>query len=112
MIEQLRRDYTLVTRLMGIPENMNIYKYMLKNSFTSTLTIIGLAFGHLLGNAFIVEKVFNWPGMARYGVNAVLRKDFNAIIGVTIVVGLGFLIINFFVDLLYSYLDPKMRLKR
>lgn len=111
MVEQLRKDYTLVNRLMGMPEGMNIYKYMLKNAVTSTLTITGLAFGSMLGNAFIVEKVFNWPGMARYGVNAVLQKDFNAIIGVTIVIGLGYLVINFFVDLIYLYLDPRIRLR-
>jgi len=112
MIEQLNKDYTIVSRIIGIPENLNTYKYMLKNAFTSSLTVIGLTFGWMLGNAFIVEQVFAWPGMARYGVNSVLRNDFNAIVGVVLVIGLGYLLINFLVDLLYGYLDPRIRLKK
>ena len=112
MIEQLRKDYTVVSRIIGMPENLNIYKYMLKNAFTATLTVIGLLFGWLIGNAFVVEQVFSWPGMARYGVNSVLRNDFNAVVGVTLVVGVGYVLINFIVDLLYGYLDPRIRLKK
>jgi peptide/nickel transport system permease protein len=66
----------------------------------------------LIGNAFIVEQVFSWPGMARYGVNSVLRNDFNAVVGVTLVIGVGYVFINFIVDLLYGYLDPRIRLKK
>jgi peptide/nickel transport system permease protein len=66
----------------------------------------------MLGYAFLVEQVFAWPGMARYGVNSVLRKDFNAVVGVTLVIGLGYVVINFIVDLLYGYLDPRIRLKK
>jgi len=112
MIEELRKDYTIVSRTIGMPENLNIYKYMLKNAFTATLTVIGLLVGWLIGNAFIVEQVFSWPGMARYGVNSVLRNDFNAVVGVTLVIGVGYVFINFIVDLLYGYLDPRIRLKK
>jgi peptide/nickel transport system permease protein len=112
MIEQLRKDYTVVSRIIGMPENLNIYKYMLKNAFTATLTVIGLLFGWMIGNAFVVEQVFSWPGMARYGVNSVLRNDFNAVVGVTLVIGVGYVFINFIVDLLYGYLDPRIRLKK
>ncbi len=85
---------------------------MLKNAFTSTLTIIGLLFGWLLGNAFVVETVFAWPGMARYGINSVIRKDFNAVVGVTLVVGITYVIINLIVDILYRYLDPRIGLEK
>lgn len=112
MIEELRKDYTIVSRIIGMPENLNIYKYMLKNAFTATLTVIGLLVGWLIGNAFIVEQVFSWPGMARYGLNSVLRNDFNAVVGVTLVIGVGYVLINFIVDLLYGYLDPRIRLKK
>jgi peptide/nickel transport system permease protein len=112
MIEQLRKDYTIVSRLMGMPETLNTYKYMLKNGITSSLTTVGLAFGYLLGNAFIIETVFDWPGMTSYGVTAVLNKDFNAIIGVTIIAGLGYLLVTFVMDLIYMYLDPRLRLER
>lgn len=112
MIEQLRKDYTVVSRTIGMPDTLNIYKYMLKNAFSATLTTIGLLFGWMLGNAFLVEQVFSWPGIARYGVNSVLRNDFNAIVGVTLIVGLGYVVINFLVDLLYGVLDPRIRLEK
>ncbi|WP_136602742.1 ABC transporter permease [Salinigranum halophilum] len=111
MIDEQRKDYVLAARAYGLPNNLIEYKYMLRNAFTSSLTVIGLAFGFLLGNAFLVEIVFAWPGMARYGVQAILYQDFNAIVGVTIVVGIGFVTANFIVDLLYGYLDPRVRLE-
>lgn len=110
MIDEQRKDYVLAAQAYGLPNNLIEYKYMLRNAFTSSLTVIGLAFGFLLGNAFLVEIVFAWPGMARYGVQAILYQDFNAIVGVTIVVGVGFVTANFIVDLLYGYLDPRVRL--
>jgi peptide/nickel transport system permease protein len=112
MIEQLRKDYSIVARVNGMPENLNIYKYMLKNALTSVLTITGLIAGWMIGNAFLVEAVFAWPGVAFYGINSVIRKDFNAVVGVTLLVGLGYSIINFIVDLLYGYLDPRIRLNK
>lgn len=111
MIDEQRKDYVLAAQAYGLPNNLIEYKYMLRNAFTSSLTVIGLAFGFLLGNAFLVEIVFAWPGMARYGVQAILYQDFNAIVGVTIVVGFGFVTANFIVDLLYGYLDPRVRLE-
>lgn len=109
MIGEMRKDYVLAARAYGLPESIIVYKYMLKNAFTSTLTIIGLAYGFLLGNAFLVETVFSWPGMAQYAVQAVLFKDFNAIVGVTLVVGLAFAVINLVIDILYGYLDPRIK---
>lgn len=110
MIEESRKDYVLAARSYGLPSGLIKYKYMLKNAFSSSLTIIGLAFGFLLGNAFLVEIVFAWPGMARYGVKAILFQDFNAIVGVTLVVGVAFVTANLVVDVLYGYLDPRVRL--
>lgn len=110
MIEQMRAEYIQAARAYGLPENLIVYKYMLKNAFTSTLTIIGLTYGFLLGNAFLVEFVFAWPGMAQYGAQAVIYKDFNAVVAVTTVVGLAYVLVNFAVDLLYGLLDPRIRL--
>ena len=111
MIEQGRKDYVLMERANGLPRNLVLYKYMLKNAFTSTLSVIGLMYGYMLGGAFIVEAVFSWPGIASAGVKAVLAKDFNMIIGVTLVMGLWYVIINFAVDILHSYIDPRIRHK-
>ncbi|GAB7092838.1 ABC transporter permease [Halorubrum luteum] len=111
MIEESRKDYILAAQAYGLPNNLITYKYMLKNAFSSSLTIIGLAFGTLIGGAFVVEIVFGWPGMARYGVRAVQFQDFNAVMGVVMVVGVMYLFANFVVDILYAYLDPRIELE-
>jgi peptide/nickel transport system permease protein len=109
MIEISDKEFIVAAEGYGLPKKVIQYKYMLKNAFTSSLTLIGLEFGFLIGNAFLVEKVFAWPGMASYGVDAILYQDFNAIVGVTMVVGVTYLLANLAVDLLYSYLDPRLR---
>lgn len=107
-IEEYDKDYVEGLRTHGIPNKLIAYKYVLRKSFASTLTIIGLDYGFLLGSAFVVEIVFSWPGMASYGVTAILQKDINAMVGVTLVVGAAFLIVNFAVDVLYGFLDPRV----
>lgn len=109
MIDESRKDYVMASRAYGLPRNLITYKYMLKNAFSSSLTIIGLAFGLLIGGAFVVEIVFYWPGMARYGVKAILFNDFNAVVAVVMIVGVTYLAANFIVDLVYGYLDPRIR---
>lgn len=109
MLEQLNKDYILAAKSYGLPKGMIVYKYMLKNAFTSTLTIIGLSFASLLGNAFLVEAVFGWPGMAQYGVQGLIYKDYNAIVGVTLVIGVVFAVANLIVDILYGILDPRIK---
>lgn len=108
-IEEYNKEYVDGLRTHGVPERLLAYKYVLKRSSTSTLTLAGLDFGFLIGGAFLVEIVFDWPGMARYGVNAILENDINAVVGVTIVIGLVFLLANFVVDVLYGFLDPRIR---
>lgn len=110
IIEEGRRDYTMNARATGIPETLIRYKYMLKNAFTAALTVIGLSIGALIGGAFFVEVIFAWPGIAYYGVQAILFRDLNAIIGLTIVIGATYMVANVFVDLLYAWLDPRIRL--
>lgn len=112
MIEEQSKNYILAVRAYGLPLNLIRYKYMLKNAFSSALTMIGLAFGSLIANAFLVETVFAWPGMARYGVNAIIAQDFNAVVGVTMVVAIAYVFANIVVDVLYGSLDPRVRLKQ
>lgn len=109
MIEEMRRDYALSARSYGLPSNLIIYKYLLKNAFTATLTILGLSYGFLLGNAFLVETVFAWPGLAFYGVDALRFKDFNGVIAVTLVIGMTYAVVNLITDILYGYFDPRIR---
>ncbi|MSO65229.1 MAG: ABC transporter permease [Alphaproteobacteria bacterium] len=109
MIEETGKDYVLTARANGMPANLLTYKYMLRNAFSATLTIIGLLFGYFIGGAFVIETVFSWPGIGQYGVRALQLKDFNGIIAVTLLVGVGYAIANTIVTLLYGWLDPRLR---
>lgn len=110
MIDQMNKDYVLAAESYGLPENLVYQRYMLKNAFISVLTTVGMQFGSLIGNAFLVEAVFGWPGMAQYAIQGIMYKDYNAIIGVTLIIGLFFVFINVIVDLLYGFFDPKIKL--
>ncbi|UCH26930.1 MAG: ABC transporter permease [Trueperaceae bacterium] len=109
MIEALRQQYVLVHRAYGIRRSRIAWHFALRNSLTSVLTLLGLTFGALIENAVLVEVVFSWPGISAYGAAAVLAKDFNAVVGVTLVIGVAFLLANLIVDLLYGVLDPRVR---
>ncbi|MFP8888902.1 ABC transporter permease [Natrialbaceae archaeon A-CW2] len=108
-IEEFNKDYVHALETSGIPAKLIAYKYVLKSSFAATLTIIALDYGFLIGSAFLIEIVFAWPGMARYGVTAILENDINAIVGVTLVVGLVYIVANMVVDIMYGYFDPRVR---
>lgn len=109
MLEVLRQQFVLVHRAYGVPGTRLVFRYALRNSLTSVLTLLGLSFGGLMENAFLVEVVFSWPGISAYGAAAVLAKDFNAVVAVTLLIGLIFLLANLLVDMLYGVLDPRVR---
>lgn len=111
MIDVSSKDYIEAARAFGIPDRYVTFKYMLKPSFIAPMTILGLSFASQLGNAFLVETVFAWPGIAKYGIRAILRKDFNAIMGVVLIIGLAFVMVNFIVDVLAGYIDPRIRIQ-
>jgi peptide/nickel transport system permease protein len=109
MLDERSREYIQAALAQGLPPVLITYKYMLRNAMTATLTVVGLAYGFLLGNAFLVEAVFGWPGLGSYGVSAILNNDLPAIAGVTLVMGATFVVVNTVVDLLYAYVDPRIR---
>lgn len=108
--DNLKKDYIASAKGFGVPERLVILKYLLKPSLIPTVSILGLDFASLLGNAFLVELIFNWPGFSRYGINAMLRKDLNAIAAVVMVLGVVFVTVNIIVDLVVAWLDPRIRL--
>lgn len=110
MIDVSRKDYVEAERAFGLPDWLVTAKYMLRPSSIPTVTILGLEFASLLGNAFLVEMVFSLPGMASYGVRAILQNDFNAVMGTVLVTGLFFVIVNVLVDVLLGIIDPRVRL--
>jgi peptide/nickel transport system permease protein len=99
-----------MARAYGIAERRIAMRYALRPALIPTLTILGLDIAAKLGNAFLVETVFGWPGMARYGVQAILHKDLNGVVGTVLVIAAFFLIINIIVDVAVSLLDPRIRL--
>ena len=110
MLDNSRQDYMRAQRSYGISGVLLTFKYLLRPSFIPSLTLLGLAFASLLGNAFLVELVFSWPGIASYASNAILQKDFNAIMGVVLIFGIFFIIASILVDLLAGIVNPRLRL--
>ena len=111
MIEVASRDFVEATRAYGIPERVVTFRYMLRVASVAPLTILGLEFASLIGNAFIVEFVFSWPGIASYGVRTIMQKDLNAVIGVVLISGVFFVVANLTIDLVLGLLDPRHRLR-
>jgi len=110
MSDNLTKDYIASARSLGIPEKVIMRKFLLKPSLIPTVSILGLDFAGTMSSAFLVEFIFNWPGMSRYGINAMLRKDLNAIAAVIMILGVVFIIVNIAVDLVIAQLDPRIRL--
>lgn len=108
--DNMGKEYMLVSTGYGLPSNLLMRKYLLRPSATPVITVMGLDFASLMGQAFLVEKIFNWPGLSRYGINSMLSKDLNAISAVIIIIGIIFLIVNLVVDLIMAALDPRIRL--
>ncbi|HBG99055.1 MAG TPA: peptide ABC transporter [Rhodobacteraceae bacterium] len=111
MIEVASRDFIEASRAYGVPERVVTFRYMLRVAAVAPLTILGLEFASLIGNAFIVEFVFSWPGIASYGVRTILQKDLNAVIGVVLISGVFFVVANLVIDILLGILDPRHRLR-
>jgi peptide/nickel transport system permease protein len=108
-IEVLQQDYVLTERALGLSHRRILYKYVLKNAMSATLTVIGLYVGWLLGGTVLVETVFDWPGIGLYATKAIVTQDFMPVIGVTLAIGIIFIAANLVVDLLYGVLNPKVR---
>lgn len=110
MLEVLGQDYIRTARAKGLAEWRVYLRHALRNALLPVVTILGLEFGLLLSGTVLVESIFAWPGLGRYMAEAISSSDYNAIMGVTIVVTAGYVLINLVVDLLYAYFDPRVRL--
>jgi peptide/nickel transport system permease protein len=110
MLEVLEQDYIRTARAYGIKETVITYLYALKNAISPTLTVIGLTFAFALTGTFYVEIIFNWPGLGLFTVRSLLNVDYPAIMGVTLFGAGGYVAINLVVDLLHSWVDPRISL--
>ncbi|HET6367461.1 MAG TPA: nickel ABC transporter permease [Pseudomonadales bacterium] len=109
MLEVLRQDYVRTAQAKGLADRMVIGKHALKNALISVVTVIGLQIGALLGNTIITESLFALPGVGRLMIDSVFSRDFFVVQGVILFLAVGYVVANLTVDILYSYLDPRIR---
>jgi peptide/nickel transport system permease protein len=109
MLEELSQDYVRTARSKGLSERAVLTRHVLRNAFIPVLTVIGLQMAALIGWVFIVEVIFSWPGVGSYAVRAIMNFDFQPIMGFTMFMALVYVLINLAVDLLYPFLDPRIR---
>jgi peptide/nickel transport system permease protein len=111
VLQVIREDYIRTARAKGVPEFLVMGKHVLRNSLLPVITISGILYGQLLGGAVLTETIFSWPGMGRYVVRSILYLDFQPILGFTVVVAVLYALANLVVDLLYSVVNPQIRLE-
>jgi peptide/nickel transport system permease protein len=109
VLETLNSDWVKMMRANGMPERVILFKYVLKNSLIATVAVFGFIVGFSLGGSVVIETVFDWPGVGLYAVNSALALDFQPIMGVTLLIGMLFLVVNLLTDLAYGVLDPRIR---
>ncbi len=109
MVEALEKDFVRMERAIGIPYRIIIFKYVLRNALIATITVISLNFGWLMAGAILIETIFDWPGLGLYAVKASLSLDFQPIMGIAILYGIVFSIVNILTDIVYGILDPRIR---
>lgn len=109
MLEVIRQDYVRTARAKGLVESLVIYRHALRNALIPVVTVVGLQMGSLLGGAVLTETVFSWPGIGSLLVNAILAADYPLVQGSVILIATIFVVVNLLVDLLYAFLDPRIR---
>ncbi len=109
MLEVLEQDYVRTAFAKGVANRNVVYRHALRNAFIPVLTVIGIQFGSLLGGAVLTEFVFAWPGIGRLMVDSIFARDFPVVQGIILVFALMFIVVNLIVDILYSYVNPKIQ---
>ncbi|NEW07360.1 ABC transporter permease [Paenibacillus sp. SYP-B3998] len=111
-ISQLEEDYVQIQYAYGSTRRVVLFRHVLKNVMLPVITIFGLSFSEIITGAFIVESMFSWPGMGSLGINAVFSLDYPLIMGITMIASFMLLLGNLLADLLYSVVDPRIKVKR
>jgi peptide/nickel transport system permease protein len=109
MLEVLNKDYIRTARAVGISEKKILIKHALRNAIIPVVTIIGLQFGALLGGVIIVEIIFSWPGIGQLLIPAIMRRDYPLVQGCILFISVVYIFVNFIVDIIYAYIDPRIR---
>lgn len=111
MSEVLSQEYITAARAYGVPERTVTYVYALKNAIAPAITVLALSFAYSLVETFLIETVFNWPGLGLYASTAIISVDFPAIMGITLFVAFVYISLNLAVDIVQALLDPRIRLE-
>lgn len=109
MLEVLGQDYILTARAKGVSEQPVVWKHALKNASIPIVTIVGIELGTLLGGSVITETIFAWPGVGRLSVQAIFNRDYPVVQAAVFILASTFVVVNFLVDLAYTWLDPRIR---
>ena len=109
ILEVFQMDYVRTARAKGLTERLVVLRHALKNALMPVVTVIGLQTGFLLGGAVLTETVFAWPGIGRLLVGAILARDYPTVQGTALVIAFMFIMVNLVVDIIYAYLDPRIR---
>lgn len=110
VLEELNEDYVRTARAKGLPERTVIYKHVLKNGLIPVVTVLGLQFGVLLAGAIITERVFSWPGVGSLLVDSISERDYKLTQGCILVIATTYVMVNTATDIVYRYLDPRIKL--
>ena len=110
MLEVLNQDYIRTARAKGVGDRPVVWKHALKNAAIPVVTIVGIELGTLLGGSVITETIFAWPGVGRLSVQAIYNRDYPVVQAAVFLLAATFVVVNLIVDLLYAYLDPRIRL--
>lgn len=110
MLDVLGADYVRTAWAKGLPRGVIIRRHVLKNGLIVVVTLLGIQVGQLLGGAVVVEEIFSIPGVGRMLLAAIVQRDYALVQGGVLVIAILFVLVNIFVDLLYGYLDPRIRL--
>lgn len=111
MIEVLSQDYIRTARAKGLLERIVLYRHALKNALIPIITVIGLQFGYLMGGQVLIEEIFAWPGIGRLVLEAIMNRDYTVVQGVVLVIAIIFVFLNLCIDIIYTFLNPKIRYK-
>lgn len=109
MLEVIRKDYIRTARAKGLAETLILVRHALKNAAIPVVTIMGIQLGALLGGAVVTETVFSWPGIGRLAIQSIYNRDYSVVQATVFLTAFWFVVINFAVDMVYGFLDPRIR---
>jgi ABC-type dipeptide/oligopeptide/nickel transport system permease component len=110
MLEALGADFTRTAKAKGVPERVVVVRHALRNALIPVITVLGLDFGAYLTGSILTETIFSWPGLGRYVVNAIARRDLPGVQGAVLFMSVVFVLVNLLTDLAYAKTDPRVRL--